>query len=127
MKLYNIYKNIILENTVHNYIMDAINNRYRVKFHYYDEDKKATGVRTVEVYALGRSKAGHEIIRGYQVFGDTSSKIPVWKTFRVDRISNWQQTGWKFDKPVSDYGGNIPKYNQNGDGSMIGTVYNAKF
>jgi predicted DNA-binding transcriptional regulator YafY len=127
MKLYNLYKDIILESITRNAIIDAINNHYRVKIYYSGDGDTPAGHRTIEVYAYGTSKAGNPVIRAYQLFGETKTIIPQWKLFRVDRIISWEPTGWVFNKPISDRDSTIPKYNPNGDKSMIGTVYNAKF
>jgi len=127
MKLYNLYKELIMENTARNSIIDAIDKHYRVTIYYDGDDNTAAGKRTIEVYAYGTSVGGNQVIRAYQVFGDTKTIIPQWKLFRVDRISRWEPTGWEFNNPISDRGSNIPKYNPNGDGSMVGSVYNAKF
>ena len=127
MKLYNLYKDLIVENAARNSVMDAIDNRYRVRIFYSGDDNTASGARTIEVYALGTSKSGNPVIRAYQVFGDTKSIIPQWKLFRLDRITKWEPTNWKFDKPVSDLDPSIPDYNPNGDNAMVGMVYNAKF
>ena len=127
MKLYNLYSELILENTARNSIMDAIDKHYRVRIYYAGDDNTAAGARTIEVYAYGMSKGGNQVIRAYQVFGDTKTIIPQWKLFRVDRITRWEPTGWTFDEPVSDRDPSIPRYNPNGDSSMVGSVYNAKF
>lgn len=127
MNLYNIYKDIILENTARSSIMDAIDKHYRVTIYYAGDEETAPGKRTIEVYAYGMSKAGNQVIRAYQLFGDTKTVIPQWKLFRVDRITRWEPTNFKFYKPISDRDPSIPKFNQNGDNSMIGGVYNAKF
>jgi predicted DNA-binding transcriptional regulator YafY len=127
MKLYKIYKDLIIENTARNSIIDAIDNHYRVRIFYSGDDNTAAGARTIEVYAYGTSQGGNQVIRAYQVFGDTKTVIPQWKLFRVDRITRWEPTNWIYREPVSDRGTNIPKYNHNGDNSMVGNVYNAKF
>lgn len=127
MKLYKLYKELIMENTARNSIIDAIDNHYRVSIYYEGDDNTAAGKRTIEVYAYGMSVGGNQVVRAYQVFGDTKTVIPQWKLFRVDRISRWEPQNFTFYKPISDRDPSIPKYNPNGDGSMVGTVYNAKF
>lgn len=127
MKLYNIYKELILENTARNSIIDAIDNHYRVTIYYAGDDNTAAGKRTIEVYAYGTTIGGNQAIRAYQVFGDTKTIVPQWKIFRVDRIQRWEPTNFTFHSPISDRDPTIPKYNPNGDKSMVGSVYNAKF
>jgi len=127
MKLYNIYKELIIENIARNSIIDAIDNHYRVSMYYEGDDNTAAGKRTIEVYAYGTSKGGNQVIRAYQIFGDTKTIIPSWKLFRVDRISRWEPLNFKFYGPISDRDSSIPKYNPNGDNSMVGTIHNIKF
>lgn len=130
VKLYNLFESIILESVARNEINDAIDNHYRVTVNYdSDEETTATGPRTIEVYAFGISKAGNLVIRVFQPFGDTKTRIPEWKLFRVDRITSWKPTGFKFYKAVNDRASSsgIHSYNPSGDNSMS-TVYNqAKF
>ena len=44
------------------------------------------GKRWVEIYCYGVSKAGNDVVRVYQVGGDTKTIQPGWKLFRVDRM-----------------------------------------
>ena len=125
MKLYNLLEELILENTNRDAVVDAIENKYRVNIHYAGTDNtRGTGQRTIEVYAFGLTKAGNPVIRAYQPFGDTKTKKPSWKFFRLDRITRWEPLYKnKFYKPISDYDASIPTANLNGDNSMS-VVYN---
>lgn len=125
LKLHNLYNSLILENIDRQKVIDAIDKRYRVNIDYIGDDETTSGKRTIEVYAFGMSKAGNLIIRAYQGFGKTKTVIPAWKTFRLDRIVQWNPINIVrgiFNTPISDRGPNIPAFNPNGDKSMM-TVY----
>lgn len=75
----------------------AIDNQYAVSFWYVGKDfkeKKERGEkpkqnwRQVEPFALGKTKKGEWILRGYQYGGVTNSKNKVYKTFSVDEIKD---------------------------------------
>ena len=68
--------------------------------------------RIIEVYAYGLTKAGNPVIRAFQPYGDTSSRVPSWKFFRIDRIIYWKPTKQIFTKPASDYYKNIGNFNR---------------
>lgn len=94
-------------------VTDSINGRYRVTINYKGDPKHgiAPGIRTIEPYVYGLTKAGNPCIRAYQPYGDTASKVPSWKLFRLDRIVSWKPTFSIIQRPA-------PKFNPNGDGSM---------
>jgi predicted DNA-binding transcriptional regulator YafY len=125
LKLHNLYKSLILENIDRQKVIDAIDKRYRVNIDYIGDEETTPGKRTIEIYVFGVSKAGNLIIRAYQGFGKTTTVIPSWKTFRLDRISQWTPINTVrgiFNTPISDRGEGIPAFNPNGDKSMS-TVY----
>lgn len=116
--LLEIYNKIILNETVSvNSVTDSIKNRYRVTINYEGDPSHgiAPGIRTIEVYAYGLTKAGNPVIRAYQPYGDTVTTVPSWKFFRIDRIKKWSPTYSLVTKPA-------PGFNPNGDKSMS-TVY----
>lgn len=140
MKLYNIYESIILEEIEKNQqiisegvstdaINDAINNKYNVNILYRDYDDQPPSKRYIQVYNFAKTKGnktgGNDAIRAYQIMGGskTTPNTGAWKIFRLDRIEGWYPTKVKFNKPVSQLDGTIPKYNPNGDRSMD-KVYN---
>lgn len=59
-------------------VSDAIKGRYRVTINYKGDPKHgiAPGLRTIETYVYGLTKAGNPCIRAYQPYGDTASKVP---------------------------------------------------
>lgn len=127
MKLYNIFENIILESVRPDEVIEAIDKKRRVNIEYDGDDEESKGRRTIDPYAYGLSKNNNPVIRAYQVFGDTSSEVPKWKLFRLDRIIKWEPTGYVFKKPVSDIDPSIPDFNPLGD-ELMNTVYKiAKF
>jgi hypothetical protein len=135
MKLYSLLENIILEAASRSQIESAVEKKQRVRI-YYDptinrtedeEDKNLAGYRNIETYVFGVSKAGNDIIRAYQLNGVTETDSPGWKTFRVDRITSWRPYPSFFYVPISDRVSTVPKYNSNGDKSMIRIYKQVKF
>ena len=106
-------------------VTDAIDNHKRLIINYHSNGEDAhSGARVIDVYAYGLTKAGNPVIRAFQPYGDTTSKVPSWKFFRLDRITHWQETGQTFDGTPPN---NLGMFNPNGDNTMS-TVYKvAKF
>jgi predicted DNA-binding transcriptional regulator YafY len=123
MELYSIFKDIILEEATRNEVERSIVNRKRVRIYYGGDEVEEEGERFIEPYVLGLSKAGNLILRAYQYRGVTATEQPGWKTYRLDRILDWDETNeLPFNTPISDRVRNVPKYNKDGDRSMI-TIY----
>lgn len=110
-------------------ITDAIDNHTRVIMNYNSTrgEGNNTGPRVVEVYAYGLTKAGNPVIRAFQPYGDTTSRVPSWKMFRLDRIDNWNPTNQTFSRPASDYYKGLGDFNPNGDNTMSIVYKVAKF
>jgi hypothetical protein len=128
MKLYNLLNDIILEETTlltegvnKSEIYDALKKHNRIKILYQGEYESRPEVRYIDVYAYGVSTGGNEVIRVYQAFGKTTTDIG-WKLMRLDRITNWQPTNYRFSEKALDNDPTIPKRNISGDNSMA-TVY----
>jgi hypothetical protein len=112
MKLYSLLKNIILEEASRSEIEDAMDKRRIISLRYDDEeDPGGKGQRWVEIYCYGLSKAGNDVIRVYQVGGDTKTIQPGWKMFRTDRVNDFRILGGTFDEAR-------PLFNPTGDKSM---------
>ena len=80
-------------------ICEAISSRKVIEFNYNG------GVRVVEPHCHGISRAGNEVLRGYQTDGYSESGNSVgWKMFEVSGMSIVQSTGDVFDQ-------NRPGYN----------------
>lgn len=128
MKLYNLYQEVILEETQKRLnllsegisdseVKAAIKGKYNVNIYYRDEEGQPPTKRYIQIYTLGQTVAGNLAIRAYQIGGYTNSPKTenIWKTFRLDRIESLEPTGAKWYKPVSDSRIDIPKYIDNGD------------
>lgn len=128
------YLNILIESIINEEvnipkITDAIRKRKPVRITYEaDEDSKGNGERIIHPVAYGISKAGNMVLRAFQPYGDTKTKVPHWKLFRVDKIKNFNIL-WKrqsFSEPPGQFNGE-GKYNPNGDDSMSQVYLNANF
>lgn len=106
-------------------VNDAINRTYEVEINYHTDGKdEATGNRIIQPVAYGLTKAGNPVIRAFQPYGDTTSKIPSWKFFRLDRISSWKPKYKKvFKSPPPGMHKADGEFNPNGDKTMS-IVYN---
>ena len=117
MTLYNIAESLILEVAGKSTIMDCMVGR-RIAEVYYDDDEDpgGKGKRWIEIYCYGVSKAGNDVVRVYQVGGDTKTMQPGWKLFRVDRMDALKKLGGTFSEPR-------PLFNPTGDKDMT-KIYN---
>ena len=121
MKLFeNILNKILLTESVSvKDVESAIDNHNRIIINYHSKgEDNNTGARVIEVYAYGLTKAGNPCIRAFQPVGDTTSRVPSWKFFRLDRITAWQPTKQTFTHPADFYYQNIGDFNENGDETM---------
>ncbi len=122
--MFTILKNILNEMLLNESasvgdVNSAIDNHERIIINYHTKgEDKNTGARVIEVYAYGLTKAGNPCIRAFQPFGDTTSKTPNWKFFRLDRISAWKPTGQKFNRPADFFYKGLGNFNPNGDETM---------
>ena len=99
-------------------VNNAIDNLTQVEIRYLTDGKPiATGRRIIYPVAYGLTKSGNPVIRAFEPYGDTSSKVPAWKFFRLDRIKNWRPLKKTFR------GENLEGFNENGDETMS-IVYN---
>ena len=110
------------ENVTISKVIDAIDSHKRIMINYKsDGGDDANGPRIAELYAYGLTKSGNPVVRAFQPYGDTTTSVPNWKMFRLDRITSWKDTGQTFDHPASDdY--NVGDFNEHGDKTMA-TVY----
>jgi hypothetical protein len=117
MTLYNIAESLILEVASKSTIMDCMNGKRIAELYYDDnEDPGGKGKRWVEIYCYGSSLAGNDVVRVYQVGGDTKTIQPGWKLFRVDRMDGLRKLSGTFSEAR-------PLFNQNGDKDMT-KIYN---
>ena len=124
-----IYNSLLLTESVGvDEVNDALDNHKRVIINYRTKgEDKNTGARVIEVYAYGLTKAGNPCIRAFQPYGDTTSRVPSWKFFRLDRIIEWKPTEQTFDRPADFYYKNLGNFNPNGDETMSVVYKVAKF
>ena len=110
----------ILKTTGNKPIVDAIKNRKKITFYYSGprkpkKDSVKPGYRVkVEPVALGLSKKGNLIVRGWTDVPSTTKTGFAkgnWRTFILSRANNIQITDEVFNEKR-------PGYNDNGDGSM---------
>lgn len=112
MKLYESLKSLILEVVSRDQIINVMDGRHICSLNYDDnEDPGGKGTRWIEIYCYGNSKAGNDVIRVYQIGGDTKTIQPGWKMFRVDRMLNFNKLSGRFNQPR-------PKFNPTGDKDM---------
>ena len=116
----NVVRSLLNENTVSvSDVEKAIENHNRIIIDYNSKgDPSNSGARVIEVYAYGLTKAGNPCIRAFQPYGQTTSRVPSWKFFRLDRISAWKPTKQIFNRPADFYYQNIGDFNPNGDETM---------
>jgi hypothetical protein len=116
-----IVAEILTEDVQIGRINDAINRTYEVKINYQSDTDKASGERIIQPVAYGLSKSGKPVIRAYQPYGDTQTKVPAWKFFLVSGIQSW--------KPLFKRTFNMPdsRFNPNGDKTMSVVYKIAKF
>ena len=133
-----IFKDVLNEDATPQQVTDAIKKRYEVKIKYGDEKgQKGSGQRLIQPVAYGTMKGtGNPVIRAFQPFGDTKTKVPHWKMFRLDKIEDWKPLRNRhFDDPSKgqwakdkyNITGAEGTYNPNGDKSMDQVFITADF
>lgn len=83
-------------------ICDAIHRRRLLQFSY------EPSIRLVEPYAYGIDNGGHELLRAYQVSGDSFSREEGWKLFHVEKMSDIVALDKTFADPRLGYMRNDP-------------------
>ena len=126
MRLTESLKGLILEIASLETLQSAIQNR-DVCIVYYDGDEPGgRGIREIEPVALGVSKAGNLVVRGWDREGASHTAykgeqpLPSWRLFRLDKMLSCKPTGEVYNTPR-------PNYNFNGDKSMSNVIIIAKF
>ena len=64
MKLYNTFKNLILEMASVDSIVDAIKKRKKIVIYYDGDEPGGRGLREIEPVCFGYSKADNPVLRG---------------------------------------------------------------
>jgi hypothetical protein len=131
MKLYNIVESLILESVNLDKIIDAIKNRYKVTIWYDGDEPNGKEYRGITPVCLGKSKAGNYVLRAWQEDGGSHRgflgirPLPSWRLFRVDKMYSFN-IDRKNRQPIIATTA-PPKYNPNGDKTMVSVTINAKF
>ena len=115
MRLYNTIKQIILEKSF-DQITNSVRNKNIVTIYYDGDDNGGKGLRVIEPFCFGISKAGNAVIRAWEREGAsfTAQKgeqpLPGWRLFRVDRIGSYNAN------PKDTFNEPRPLYNPNDKG-----------
>jgi len=141
MKLLNIYEQLITEFVEQNMttIVNAINGKKLLNIYYDAEDGNPDGHgwRRIEPFCVGKNKFGNDCVRAWQEHGVSASYppgkdgsnggkidpltfVPGWRMFRVDKITQINQTGNETFKSPR------PKYNSQ-DKDMVQIYAAAQF
>lgn len=124
-----ILESLLKEEAMQADVIDAIKKRYEVGINYVsDKTSKGSGYRIIQPVAYGKTTSGNLVIRAFQPYGDTKTKTPSWKMFRLDRIENWKpMKNKRFKEPPSTDGDILGKFNPNGDNTMSEVYLVANF
>lgn len=126
MRLLGSLKSLITEAASIDDIRKSIEQRQVCSIYYEGDEPGGRGLREIEPVALGRSKAGNMVLRGWDRTGASHTAykgeqpLPSWRLFRVDKISMLKPTRENFTQAQ-------PGYNFNGDKSMTQVITIAKF
>jgi predicted DNA-binding transcriptional regulator YafY len=126
MKLLGSLKSLITEAASIDDIKRAIEQKQVCSIYYEGDEPGGRGLREIEPVALGRSKAGNMVLRGWDRTGASHTAykgeqpLPSWRLFRVDKISMLKPTRENFTQAQLGY-------NFNGDKSMTQVITIAKF
>ncbi|EJL70722.1 hypothetical protein [Chryseobacterium populi] len=78
-------------------IIDAIENQNIIEFNYGDE------VRVVEPHCYGKTIAGNEGLRAFQIDGYSSTGKSGWKMYDLGKVDDITITEDLFDEPRPGY------------------------
>jgi predicted DNA-binding transcriptional regulator YafY len=126
MKLLGSLKSLITEAASIDDIKKSIEQKQVCSIYYEGDEPGGRGLREIEPVALGRSKAGNLVLRGWDRTGASHTAykgeqpLPSWRLFRVDKITMLKPTRENFTQAQ-------PGYNFNGDKSMTQVIVIAKF
>jgi predicted DNA-binding transcriptional regulator YafY len=126
MRLLGSLKSLITEAASIDDVKRAIEQKQVCSIYYEGDEPGGRGLREIEPVALGRSKAGNLVLRGWDRTGASHTAykgeqpLPSWRLFRVDKISMLKPTRENFTQAQ-------PGYNFNGDKSMTQVITIAKF
>ena len=123
-----IVRSVLKENVDVKSVNDSIENTYGVVINYAGEEGGHNGKRFIQPVAYGTTKRGFPAIRAFQPNGDTSSRVPSWKLFRLDRIESWEpHPDAKFSEPPGFGSESLGRFNSDGDDGMSQVFKVARF
>lgn len=135
MKLYNLYKDVIFEETgvklelneggtpTLSDVQQALTNKHAVNLSYKNGER-----RYGQVISIGRTSKGNDAVRIYQINGpnikkDKKGREQRYKVFIINHITNWSETNMTLNlppdelfKPTQDITLNLP--NSSGDANI---------
>ena len=126
MRLLGSLKSLITEAASIDDIKKSIEQKQVCSIYYEGDEPGGRGLREIEPVALGRSKAGNLVLRGWDRTGASHTAykgeqpLPSWRLFRVDKITMLKPTRENFTQAQ-------PGYNFTGDKSMTQVIVIAKF
>jgi predicted DNA-binding transcriptional regulator YafY len=122
MKLFETYKEILLEYADRRKMIDAVTNKNVCRIYYEGDTTIIKGLRVIEPVCIGDSKRNNLVIRAWQRVGvsDTPDNMPGWRLFRADRIKTFTVLDEKFNEPR-------PNFNDKGDKDMVKIYQLASF
>lgn len=113
MKLYNLYKDVIFEETGVKLelneggtpslsdVQQALTNKHAVNLSYKDGAK-----RYGQVISIGKTSKGNDAVRIYQINGPNirtkQGKEQRYKVFIINHITNWSETSMKLNLPPDE-------------------------
>ncbi len=86
-----IVRKILIESAQVGDIIQAINNKKKVKINYLGDNNIPKGERIIQTYVVGKTKRGNLAIRAYQEQGFTATITPGWKIFLLNKIAEWNE------------------------------------
>ena len=98
-------------------INTAVKNMHPVTITYNGPSGEGRGERKIYPVAYGLSTAGNPVVRAFQPQGSTSTEVPAWKFFRIERIKSWENDNSTTFNPAELNG-----FNEDGD-EQIETLY----
>lgn len=123
-RLYNIFESLILENVSPDVISKTIDAKKMAKITYNGDDNNSKGPRTIVPFLYGVHNSGDNMIRAWQLGGDTDTKNYKWKTFKVANIQSWEVSNGNAKSVLTSLfkDPNIPDYVGSADADFD-TVY----
>lgn len=83
---------------------DAVNNKRVISIFYKGAEEDSARWRKIMPVCFGEDLKGRQALRAFQMDEPTTTKVPAWKFFLIERIKNWNlSSNQNFDKPKDNY------------------------